>query len=140
VGCKPSVKWDVRQDIDNHPTDQHELSLKDEDKSLKTIDSSDHGNGDNGDSRFPDSNDHNKIDQLSRYRRCQRDIDARGEQDSITHVNKGGGKDNGSAGTEIDISSAYGYPMSRLPKLTRADPRIRRIASRSNRNHTSQEY
>jgi hypothetical protein len=53
-----------RQDVDDHPTDEHKFSFEDKDDGLKTVDGSDHCNGDDGYRRFSDRDNDNQVDEL----------------------------------------------------------------------------
>ena len=53
-----------RKDVYDHPTDQHEFALEDEDDRLKTIDGGDHGDSDDGNGRFPDGDNNDEVHQL----------------------------------------------------------------------------
>jgi hypothetical protein len=60
---------DVRENIQQHPSDEHEISLEDKDDSLKTVYSTNHGERNDGYGGFPGRHDDNEVDQL----RCQLD-------------------------------------------------------------------
>ena len=54
----------IRDDVDNHPTDKHELSLQDKDDGLQTVNGCQHDNGQNRKCSFVQSDDDDEVEKL----------------------------------------------------------------------------
>ena len=57
---------DLRDDVDDHPTDEHELPLDDEDECLQTVDGGQHDDGDDWQRGLVQSDNDDQVDQLER--------------------------------------------------------------------------
>lgn len=83
----------LRQDINDHPADQHKLSLEDKDKSLETVNRSNHGKGNDRYGSLSGGNRDNQICQVDascRQNECTEEIEeydeAHGEAAPTAHV------------------------------------------------------
>ena len=54
----------IRNEVEHHPTNKHELSLENENNGLQTVDCGQHNNGDERERRILSSNSNNEIDEL----------------------------------------------------------------------------